>query len=205
MIDTILFDMDGVLFDDKDIHFECLNIALGEKYAIPYELHLSVFNGLQTRKKLKILTDEYNLPENLHDYIWSVKQAETIKRLISLERDRRLCEMFDELHSSGYKLGVCSNSTRKTVLTVLSNLGIMKYLDIFFSNEDVLNPKPHPEIYWKAMSALHSIPETVLIIEDSPEGLKSAYSSGANVLKVKNPSEVTLNIISEKINSINQG
>ncbi len=204
MIDTILFDMDGVLFDDKDVHYECLNIALGEKYSIPYDLHLSAFDGLQTRKKLQILTEKYGLPENLHDKVWKDKQAETIKRLVNLGKDQRLCDVFSELHSAGYKLGVCSNSVRKTVLMVLSNLGIMKYLDIVFSNDDVLNPKPHPEMYWKAMSGLRTIPENVLILEDSPNGLKAAHRSGANVLWVKDPSGVTLDKILEKINSINQ-
>jgi len=204
MIDTILFDMDGVLFDDKDVHYECLNIALGERYSIPYDLHLSVFDGLQTRKKLQILTEKYGLPENLHDKVWKDKQAETVKRLVNLGKDQRLCDVFSELHSAGYKLGVCSNSVRKTVLMVLSNLGIMKYLDIVFSNDDVLNSKPHPEMYWKAMSGLRTVPENVLILEDSPNGLKAAHRSGASVLRVKDPSGVTLDKILEKINSINQ-
>ena len=74
----------------------------------------------------------------------------------------------------GYKISVCSNSIRKTVLTVLSKLGIMEYMDLIISNEDVKNSKPHPEMYWKAMSVMSCLPEETMIIEDSPYGLLAA-------------------------------
>ena len=193
--------MDGVLFDDKNIHFESLNKALG-KYAISHDLHLSTFHGLQTRKKLEILSSDFGLPVDLHSEIWTAKQNETIKKLMGLEVDQRLSSVFNSLHESGYKLGVCSNSIRKTVLTVLSNLGIMKYLDIVISNDDVRNPKPHPEMYWSAMSSLDAIPENTLIVEDSPTGLKAARRSGSHVLGVKDPSEVTLENLLNRIDLI---
>jgi dTDP-glucose pyrophosphorylase len=73
------------------------------------------------------------------------------------------------------------------------------------SNEDVKNSKPHPEIYWKAMSEIGVLPEETLIIEDSPYGLRAAYGSNANVLRVKNPQEVTYTKIVLKIFEINNG
>ena len=59
MIDTIIFDLDGVLINSKNIHFSALNQALEKaniKYQITYEDHLKVFDGLPTDKKLEILT-----------------------------------------------------------------------------------------------------------------------------------------------------
>ena len=58
MIDTIIFDLDGVLINSKNIHFESFNRALEENkisYQISYEVHLKGFDGLPTIKKLEIL------------------------------------------------------------------------------------------------------------------------------------------------------
>jgi HAD superfamily hydrolase (TIGR01509 family) len=91
-------------------------------------------------------------------------------------------------------LAVASNSIRKTVITVLAKLGIVEYMDLIISNEDVVNSKPHPEMYWTAMSKMKCLPEETLIVEDSPYGLLAAARSKSYILRVKNPQEVTLKI-----------
>jgi len=105
----------------------------------------------------------------------------------------------------GYKIAVCSNSIRKTVLTVLSKLGIMEYMDLVISNEDVQNSKPHPEMYWKCISMMSCLPEETLIIEDSPYGLLAAARSKSHILRVKNTKEVTIKNINNKLNQIEMG
>ena len=72
---------------------------------------------------------------------------------------------------------------------MLKNLGIIEYFDLILSNNDVKFAKPHPEIYWKAMSYFGCYPEETLIVEDSPTGLSAAYKSGAKVLRVDNPND----------------
>jgi dTDP-glucose pyrophosphorylase len=108
------------------------------------------------------------------------------------------------LVDKGYKLAVCSNSIRKTVLTVLSKLGIIEFFDLILSNEDVENSKPHPEIYWKAISKMNCLPEETLIVEDSPYGLLAASKSKSHILRVANPKEVTYINIENKIKQIKQ-
>jgi len=194
--------MDGVLFDDKNLHFEALNTALGEEFSISMDLHLSKFDGLQTRKKLEILSKDHGLPKDLHEKVWKDKQEETIKLLSSVDKHERLISVLSDLQKRGFVLGVCSNSVRKTVLKVLSNMGIMGFMDVVLSNDDVRNAKPHPEIYWKAMSLLGVVPENTLIIEDSPTGLLAAHRSGAHVHRVKNPDGVTVDNLIRKVDSI---
>ena len=61
MIRLIVFDLDGVLVDAGDFHYEAMNRALSsidEKYVIGREEHLAKYDGLSTRKKLAILTKE---------------------------------------------------------------------------------------------------------------------------------------------------
>ena len=203
-IKLIIFDLDGVLVEAKNIHYDALNEALGE-YAISWNEHLSIYDGLKTTQKLQMLTDKKGLPIEEHDSIWEKKQQITLQMLKKLEPNEVPIELMDSLSKAGYKLAVCSNSIRKTVLTVLSKLGIMEYMDLVISNEDVQNSKPHPEMYWKAISMMSCLPEQTLIVEDSPYGLLAASRSKSHILRVKNPSEVRFKNIIKKLVEIDMG
>ena len=200
----IIFDLDGVLVEAKNIHYEALNKALGE-YAISWNEHLSTYDGLKTSQKLDMLTKEKDLPVEDHKRIWEDKQNFTLEALSNLEINPNLLSTISRLSSEGYKIACCSNSIRKTVLTVLAKLGLIEFMDLIISNEDVLNSKPHPEMYWQAISKMGCLPEETLIIEDSPYGLLAAARSKSYILRVKNPQEVTYNNISNKLNEIKMG
>ena len=58
----VIFDLDGVLVEAKNIHFDALNEALGEKYAISWAEHLSTYDGLKTNQKLEMLSERKGLP-----------------------------------------------------------------------------------------------------------------------------------------------
>jgi HAD superfamily hydrolase (TIGR01509 family) len=194
MIKLIIFDLDGVLFDGKKLHFDALNEALeevGSEYILKWNEHLSKYDGLKTTKKLEMLTKEKKLPVDQYDKIWERKQYITLQALKNIVPDKQLIHCMENLTKQGYKIACCSNSIRKTILTVLSKLDIIEYFDLIISNEDVDHCKPHPEIYWKAISKLSFLPEETLIVEDSPYGLLAANRSGANIYRVKSPKEVT--------------
>ena len=204
-IKLIIFDLDGVLVDAKGIHYNALNNILGDEYKISWEEHLSTYDGLKTNQKLEILSESKGLPTKLHKEIWEGKQKLTLQMLKEIKPNQTIQSVMDILFEDGYKIAVCSNSIRKTVLTVLSKLGIMEYMDLIISNEDVQNSKPHPEMYWRAISKMGCLPEETLIIEDSPYGLLAASRSKANILRVRNPSEVTYTNILKKLTEIDMG
>ena len=204
MVKLIIFDLDGVLVEAKNIHFEALNKALGS-YAISWNEHLSTYDGLKTFQKLEMLSKEKGLPKEDHPAIWKNKQKYTLEALSNLQINSDLLSTISHLSSDGYKIVCCSNSIRKTVLTVLSKLGLIEFMDLIMSNEDVLNSKPHPEMYWQAISKMNCLPEETLIIEDSPYGLLAAARSKSYILRVKNPKEVTYDNINNKINEIKMG
>ena len=204
-IKLIIFDLDGVLVEAKKIHYDALNKALGRTYAISWDEHLSVYDGLKTNQKLEMLTERKGLPIELHSEIWEKKQKYTLQALSELKPNQTLQSIMDALVDDGYKLAVCSNSIRKTVLTVLSKLGIIEFMDLIVSNEDVKNSKPHPEMYWKAISMMSCLPEETLIVEDSPYGLLAASRSKSHILRVKNPQEVTYTNITKKLLEIEMG
>ena len=203
IIKLILFDLDGVLVSTKKLHYETLNKAIStidKKYVIKWDEHLRIYDGLKTAEKLKMLTKNKNFPIDKQEEVWGLKQKFTLKALFNLKPDQNLISTVKELSDKGYKLGCCSNSIRRSVLTILSKLGLIEYMDVVLSNEDVKNGKPHPEMYWNAMSILGVLPEETIIIEDSPHGLLAASRSKAKVLRVKNPEEVTLNKILKEMN-----
>ncbi len=187
----IIFDLDGVLVEAKQIHYEALNKALGPQYAIEWAEHLSTYDGLKTNQKLQMLTDRKGLPTGKHTQVWEDKQKYTLEALKSLKPSNQLQSCMEQLVKEGYMLAVCSNSIRRTVLTVLSKLGIIEYFDLILSNEDVKNSKPHPEIYWKAMSMMGVLPEETLVVEDSPYGLLAAGRSKSHIMRVATPKEIT--------------
>ena len=205
MIKLIIFDLDGVLVESREMHYQALNRALQEispEHVISRKEHQSTFDGLSTTKKLELLSTR-GLSVNLHDQIWNRKQYFT-NQIINGEyqTDERICTILRILKEQGYLLYVASNSIHSTVKDVLLNKGFLKYIDYFASNQSVKHPKPNPEIYFHCMSRLgHTIDET-LIIEDSPIGRQAALSSGAHLLQVENSAGVTLNTISTYIKSV---
>lgn len=204
MIKLIIFDLDGVLVEAKEIHYQALNDAILEvtndpSMTIKWDEHLSVYDGLKTNQKLEMLSKSKNLSWDDHSPIWDKKQKYTLLRLSNLAVDHRLQQMFSTLKDRGYLLACCSNSIRRSVLTMLAKLGLIEYMDLILSNEDVKNSKPHPEMYWKAMSMMGVLPDQTLIVEDSPPGLLAASRSRAHVLRVNNPSDLTMNKLEGKL------
>ena len=202
MTKLIIFDLDGVLVEAKQIHYDTLNQALNEideKYVITEAEHLSIYDGLKTTQKLELLTKNKGLHPEFYDDIWYRKQHLTIEAISQLQPDLDKIELFKELRDKGYKLAVASNSIRRSVLVMLAKIGIIEYMDLIISNEDVKNSKPHPEMYWKAMSMMGCLPEETLIVEDSPHGLLAASRSRANVLRVDNPKDLVISKIIRKL------
>lgn len=204
MIKLIIFDLDGVLIDAKKIHYEALNLALSKvdkNLAIDWSDHLSIYDGLKTLQKLELLTKNKGLDPSFYDQIWKDKQSHTELMLDNLQYNQNIYNCLANLEDLDYKIACCSNSITNTINKSLEKIKIFNFFDLILSNEDVINSKPHPEIYWKAMSEFGFYPEETMIIEDSPHGLKAASASGAHVYRVKNPEDITFkNIINNIIN-----
>jgi len=197
VIKLIIFDLDGVLVDAKNFHYEAFNMALSlsKENTITKEEHLAKFDGLNTHKKLTKLTKERGLSKDKYDDIWQNKQAAThrvIRDSINPSSHVRIAGILRRLKSDGYKVYCASNSIRSSVKLMLVKAGYMEYIDEYFSNEDVKNPKPHSEIYLTCMAHAGVNPGECLIVEDSHIGREAASKSGAHILGVKGLEDVTL-------------
>lgn len=196
-IKAIIFDMDGVLIDAKEWHYESLNRALSLfGFNISRYEHLVSYDGLPTKRKLEMLSIERGLPRGLHSFINDLKQQYTIELIHSkcrpiFQREFALAK----LREQGYRTALCSNSIRKTVDLMLEKSNLTKFFDLVLSNQDVSAAKPDPEIYIKAIQSLEVKPEDCLIVEDNSNGILAAQRAGAKVMEIKDISEVRLDNI----------
>jgi beta-phosphoglucomutase-like phosphatase (HAD superfamily)/dTDP-glucose pyrophosphorylase len=205
-VELVIFDLDGVIIDSRELHYEALNDSLNQisgDYAIGREEHLSTFDGLPTTKKLELLTKNKGLDPSLYDKIWKKKQESTREALLDLPKDYKLIEIFSYLKDRDIKIAVASNSIRESVKITLLQKGLLKFVDCFYSNEDVIRSKPNPEMYYRCMIKLGCCAKKTIIIEDSHTGRMAAELSGANLLAVKNCEDVTLEKIRRKVHNLN--
>jgi HAD superfamily hydrolase (TIGR01509 family) len=197
-----IFDLDGVIIDSRELHFDALNEALrkvGEQYVITKEEHLSVYDGLNTTRKLQLLSESKGLPTEKFNQIWEDKQKATFQLIPKAPKNGSINFIVDQLKLRGWKIAVASNSIRETIRIALDSVNILRYVDYIVSNEDVFNPKPFPEMYWKCMTALKALPKDTIIVEDSHIGREGALNSGAHLYPVKDAYELNGNRFLEMI------
>lgn len=206
MIKAVIFDMDGVLIEAKEWHYEALNRALEIfGHRINRHDHLTTYDGLPTKKKLEILSIESDLPRDLHDFINEMKQNFTTE-IIHTQCKPTFCHEYAlaKLKAMNLKLAVASNSIRHTVELMMEKAHLTRYLDVMLSNQDVTHGKPDPEIYLKAMEKLGVAPHECLVVEDNENGIRAARASGAHVLVVREVTDTNFDNINKEIQTINK-
>lgn len=205
-IKAIIFDLDGVLVNTRTIHYETFRTAYEMNcpgHALTWKEHLEKYDGLSTVQKLARMVQEQRISQEISQKIFHDKQEITFKAIVDQVKVRPyLIELLQILKEKGYTLACCTNSIRKTLDLTLQSLNIQSFFSYTFSNNDVENQKPHPEIYLKCLKMLGVQPEEALICEDSPHGRKSAYASGAHVLQIEDAEDLTLEKIQERIQEI---
>lgn len=191
-IKCVIFDMDGVLIDARDWHYEALNKALAIfGFQISRHDHLVTYDGLPTKKKLEILSSHSQLPNQLHGFINDLKQIFTMD-ITMTKCAPTFCHEYaiSRLKSDGYRMAVCSNSIRDTMTSMLSKAALIDYFDFYLSNQDVGKSKPDPEIYLKAIERFGVLPSECLVLEDNANGIRAAKDAGAHVMQIDQVTDV---------------
>jgi len=191
----VVFDLDGVLLDFCEVHYESLNDAIaevcGKAFCISRDDHESRYNGRSTRAKLMMLAEDKGLSPALFEKIFARKQYLTANAVGRISPSPALRSMVTRLRSEGYHVVCATNCIRATLNAALTALGIFDLFTFTVSNEDVCAPKPDPEIYTLCHRRAGVSPRDTLIFEDSPIGLTAARASGSRVVCVPTPSSLT--------------
>jgi beta-phosphoglucomutase-like phosphatase (HAD superfamily) len=165
---------------------------------IEEDFHSKYLCGLSTEKKIEKLIQMGIIVND--NYIWNTKQSLSEQQVKSLTKTH----IYDVLRtlSLSYSLYCCSNATMKTVTQSLYSSKLTPFIKRWYSNECVSAIKPAPDMYLKAIHDSRYKDTETLIVEDSDIGIRAAELSGAHVLRVLSPNNVSTGKIQERINEI---
>ncbi len=189
--DSILFDMDWVLVDSFEWHFNALEKAMQDFWFTLTLEEFKQYEWLSTMDKIKCLSNIKSIPQNLFDSINKKKQKytqENIDEWCKINSEKLF--MFQNIKKLGLKTACCSSSKKESVINILTKLWIIDYFDLIISSDDVQQQKPNPHIYLKAMELLWTSSEKCIIVEDSDIGIQAAQSAWWLLIKVTDSRQV---------------
>ena len=167
-----VFDVDGVLADTTQYHDLSLRMAALD-YGVVLEEHVCD-GSLTSLSKL----ERAGVPTAMAHDIYEKKKELFALSMHNLAEDDNLIELFRGIKNAGVYIGICSNSNVESCGLVLLRLGITKYVDVLVTGSDVVKGKPAPDIYRRVLEMLQTVPESVVVFEDSDEGITAATSAG---------------------------
>ncbi len=176
-IKAVIFDMDGIIIDSEPLQKEAFDLVLK-----PYNIYLSdeefkKLIGIRSIENFIDLKKEYDIPlsaEKLTD-----KKNQYYEEILKKNAEPRdgVIELLSYLKDK-YKIALASGSIRADVMNTLSLLKLKKFFSVIVTGDDVINGKPHPEIFLKTAELLNINPEYCAVIEDSENGIKAAHLAG---------------------------
>lgn len=181
---AILFDLDGVLVDSPDLHYEALNLALWQTvgFKLSRQEHEREFNGLPTRVKLAKLVQMNRLRPYKVDAVVAAKQGHTLRLIpLMVKPDAAKGLLLLTLLGLGFDLACVSNCTRANLNALLDAAAMTTPFAVTISNEDVEHPKPAPDPYLLAMQRLALSSDECIAVEDNQRGIDAAVSAGLRV------------------------
>jgi HAD superfamily hydrolase (TIGR01509 family) len=196
MIETVIFDLDGVIIDSEPYHF------LVEKHLFK-ELGVNISDDEHLAFVGTSSNDMWNEIKNKADIQYSVKELVNLledrylKHLDNLKEIKSIGgveEVILELYKKNYNLIIASSSSRKIINTVLQKLNLSTYFSSIVSGAELTNSKPNPAIFLEAAKLANSKPEKCLVIEDSENGVKAAKSAKMLCVGYKNPNSGDQNL-----------
>lgn len=203
---AVLFDIDGVLVETRELHRDAFITALASVgLTMTPEEHAADFNGLPTTVKIERLIASKRLCACKREVVIETKQMLTERLIAELQVDPTKRELVELLLLDGYRSGAVSNAIRSTVVKLLDRLQLLPLMEVVISNEDVKATKPAPDGWLAAMRIMGVTPDETLILEDSPPGIASAYASGAHVMEVTGPDEVTSERVFSTLGRLRRG
>ncbi|WP_238858799.1 HAD-IA family hydrolase [Clostridium sp. YIM B02569] len=176
-----IFDLDGTLFDTKDVNFLSYKHALEKyNYNLEYEYFCKSCYGISFEKFL---------PEIIKDNKVSIYDIHKLKKelyLSNLGQAKINNHLFNiiELLKEKYFLAIVTTASRKNCIEILEYFRKHDLFDLIISYDDVLHVKPNPEGFIKAMKFFNIEPRETIIFEDSSVGIEAARKSGAGVFRV---------------------
>ena len=183
---AVIFDMDGVIFDTEKVYLD-IWIEVFEKYGYKMTKELYV-NVMGTGRKNVIKTFLENFGDDLpieKMYEEKDNQLFYIIENQGIPLKEGVKELFSMLKEKDYKIALATSAKKERVEKQIKDKWLKESFDAIVCGDDVEKGKPSPDIFLKAAKEIDVEPENCFVVEDSPSGIKAAFSGGMKGIHVE--------------------
>ncbi len=178
----IILDLDGTLFDTKEINYRAYKEAIESYgYSIDYKYYCDFCNGKYYLDFLpQITTNDKEILLEMHK-----RKKEAYSKFLQYGRvNQRLVDVV-KICRKEYRIALVTTASKQNTYQILEYFKLVDLFDAIFTHEDITKSKPDPEGFYKAMSRFRTKPEECIIVEDSKVGIDAAEKTGATIFVAK--------------------
>jgi HAD superfamily hydrolase (TIGR01509 family) len=176
--------MDGLMFNTEDLYDEVTSIVLGRRgkqYTLEHKLAMM---GLPGPEAFQVLQTSLNLDVPFETFQWEMEAVFEDVLPARIQKMPGLDRLLDLLEQRQIPKAVATSSNRRFADSALGVFDLARRFEFILCGEDVVNGKPHPEIYLTSAKKLNVDPHQMLALEDSLHGSRAAAAAGAFTVAV---------------------
>jgi HAD superfamily hydrolase (TIGR01509 family) len=190
MIQTVIFDMDGVIIDSEPVYFDIDKQMFEElNIAVSFEEHCS-YVGTSSQNMWNTIIKKHGIadqPEELMRKEYSLYK-EHLVNANDLQPIDGVVELINDLYKNKFTLVLASSSRMETIDIVVNKFKLAEFFIAKVSGSELAHSKPHPEIFLRSAQLIKSKPQECIVIEDSKNGVTAAKAAGMKCIGFLNPS-----------------
>lgn len=192
MIEAVLFDMDGLMFDTERLWTEAW-MATAEAEGLPVDLDVvAAMRGCNRAGCKRVCLERLGPDFDFDDY--QAKARVVMDRLVDehdLPKKPGLVQLLEELERRRLPAVVCTSTRRATTEGYLKRAGVERFFRGLVCGDDVQRGKPDPEVFLKGAALAGTAPERCMVLEDSPNGIRAGAAAGCKAVMVPDLMEPT--------------
>ena len=181
---VVVFDLDGLMFNTEEL-YQCVGTEVLRRRGKTFDADLlNAMMGRPPRVSLQLMIDWHKLEATVEE--------------LALENDEIFCDLLDtrlaympgleellsSLEAAGIPKAIATSSGPKFVANVLGRFDLAPRFDFILTCDDIIDGKPHPEIYLTAAKRFGVKPSEILVLEDSQNGCRAAVAAGTFAVAV---------------------